>query len=64
MVAGVEQSRAALVEAEAEVPKATSDALASGQLGILDYYKLKNLQADTEMRRSIAITPSPVASPT
>ena len=64
MVAGVEQSRAALVEAEAEVPKATSDALASGQLGILDYYKLKNLQADTEMRRSIAITPSPVTSPT
>ncbi len=63
MIAGVEESRAALVEAEEEVPKATSDALASGKLGILDYYKLKNLQADTEMRRSIATTPLPVASP-
>jgi uncharacterized protein YqfA (UPF0365 family) len=63
MIAGVEESRAALVEAEEEVPKATSDALASGKLGILDYYKLKNLQADTEMRRSIAATPSPVTSP-
>jgi uncharacterized protein YqfA (UPF0365 family) len=63
MIAGVEESRAALVEAEEEVPKATSDALATGKLGILDYYKLKNLQADTEMRRSIAATPSPVASP-
>ena len=64
MIAGVEESRAALVEAEEEVPKATSDSLASGKLGILDYYKLKNLQADTEMRRSIAATPVPVGSPT
>jgi len=62
MVAGIEESRAALVEAEAEVPKATSDALASGQLGILDYYRLKNLQADTDMRRSIATTPAPAAA--
>jgi uncharacterized protein YqfA (UPF0365 family) len=63
MVAGIEESRAALVEAEAEVPRATADALASGQLGILDYYKLKNLQADTEMRRSIATPPATVATP-
>ena len=54
MVAGIEESRAALVEAEAEVPRAIADSLHSGQLGIVDYYKLRNLQADTEMRRSIA----------
>jgi uncharacterized protein YqfA (UPF0365 family) len=38
--------------------------LASGQLGILDYYRLKNLQADTDMRRSIATTPAPAAAAT
>ena len=54
MVAGIEESRAALVEAEAEVPKAIADSLASGNLGIVDYYKLRNLQADTDMRRTIA----------
>jgi uncharacterized protein YqfA (UPF0365 family) len=54
MVAGIEESRAALVESEAEVPKAIADSLASGRLGIVDYYKLQNLQADTDMRRSIA----------
>ena len=54
MVAGIEESRAALVEAESEVPRAIADSLHSGQLGIVDYYKLRNLQADTEMRRSIA----------
>ena len=54
MVAGIEESRAALVESEAEVPKAIADSLASGRLGIIDYYKLQNLQADTDMRRSIA----------
>jgi uncharacterized protein YqfA (UPF0365 family) len=54
MVAGIEESRAALVESEAEVPRAIADSLASGNLGILDYYKLRNLQADTDMRRTIA----------
>jgi uncharacterized protein YqfA (UPF0365 family) len=63
MIAGIEESRAALVEAEAEVPRAVSDSLTSGRLGILDYYKLKNLQADTEMRRSIATTSMPAATP-
>jgi uncharacterized protein YqfA (UPF0365 family) len=43
-----------LVEAEAEVPKAMADAFRSGKLGILDYYRLKNVQADTDMRESIA----------
>jgi uncharacterized protein YqfA (UPF0365 family) len=54
MIAGIEESRASVVAAEAEVPRALADALASGQLGIHDYYKLRNLQADTDMRRTIA----------
>ena len=54
MLAGIEESRAALVESEAEVPKAIADSLASGSLGIVDFYKLRNLQADTDMRRTIA----------
>ncbi len=54
--AKVEENRAVLVEAEAEVPKAMADAFGSGRLGILDYYRLRNVQADTDMRRSIAGT--------
>lgn len=56
--ATIEQSRAKLVEAEAEVPKAMADSFRSGRLGILDYYKLINVQADTDMRKSIASTGS------
>ncbi len=55
-VAGIEESRAKLVEAEAEVPKAIADAFQSGALGIMDYYKLRNIRADTEMRTAIAKT--------
>ncbi|MGI9178810.1 MAG: flotillin-like protein FloA [Pirellulales bacterium] len=62
MIAAIEESRALLVESEAEVPKAVADSLASGRLGITDYYKLRNLQADTDMRRSIASGPVPVAA--
>jgi uncharacterized protein YqfA (UPF0365 family) len=54
--ASIEDSRAKLVEAEAEVPKAMAEAFHSGRLGILDYYKLRNVQADTDMRKSIALT--------
>ena len=54
MIAGIEESRAQLVESEAEVPRAIADSLASGGLGIVDYYKIRNLQADTDMRRTIA----------
>jgi uncharacterized protein YqfA (UPF0365 family) len=54
MIAGIEESRALLVESEAEVPRAIADSLASGGLGIVDYYKIRNLQADTDMRRTIA----------
>jgi uncharacterized protein YqfA (UPF0365 family) len=52
--AHIEESRAKLVEAEAAVPKAMAEAFASGRLGILDYYKMRNIQADTNMRQSIA----------
>jgi uncharacterized protein YqfA (UPF0365 family) len=57
MIAQVEESRARVVEAEAEIPKAIAAAFRDGQLGIMDYYKLRNVQADTEMRKSIAGTP-------
>lgn len=54
MVANIEKSRAKLVEAEADVPKAMAAAFASGTLKIMDYYRLKNVDADTRMRASIA----------
>lgn len=54
MTAKIEQSRARLVESEAEVPKAMAKAFNSGILTILDYYKLMNVDADTKMRASIA----------
>jgi uncharacterized protein YqfA (UPF0365 family) len=59
--AAIEESRAKLVEAEAEVPKAMAEGFVSGRLGIFDYYKLRNVQADTEMRKSIAGTGPPGA---
>ena len=54
MTAKIEESRAQLVEAEADIPKAMAEAFRSEKLGIIDYYKLRNLQADTDMRRAIA----------
>jgi uncharacterized protein YqfA (UPF0365 family) len=53
-VASIEENRAKVVEAEAEVPKAIAQAFRDGMLGILDYYKLRNVQADTDMRTAIA----------
>ena len=55
-LAGIEESRATLVQAEAEVPRAIAEAFSNGRLGLMDYYKLRNVQADTEMRRSFAGT--------
>src|SRR3954452_8281559 len=52
--ARIEESRVKLVDAESEVRKATADAFRGHQLGILDYYKLRNIQADTNMRQAIA----------
>ncbi|MFV1981225.1 MAG: flotillin-like protein FloA [Rhodothermia bacterium] len=52
-VAEVQKQRARFVEAEAEIPKAIADAFRAGNLGVLDYYNLKNIEADTRMRDSI-----------
>jgi len=57
MMALVAENRAKVVLAEAEVPKAISQALREGNLGVMDYYSLKNIQADTSMRRSIGGQP-------
>jgi uncharacterized protein YqfA (UPF0365 family) len=54
MRAQVEENRAKVVLAEAEVPKAMAEAFRSGNLGIMDYYRMRNIQADTAMRDSIA----------
>ena len=50
MIAQIEENRAKVVEAEAEVPKAIAQAFRTGKLGVMDYYKLRNIQADTDMR--------------
>lgn len=54
MKAKAQEARAKVIEAEADIPKAISEAFRSGNLGIMDYYRMKNMQADTEMRDSIA----------
>ncbi|HHY05847.1 MAG TPA: flotillin-like protein FloA [Clostridia bacterium] len=54
MLASVQEMRAKVVEAEAEVPQAMAQALREGKLGVMDYYQLQNILADTTMRDSIA----------
>lgn len=54
MKARAQEARAQVILAEAEVPKAMADAFRSGNLGIMDYYKMQNIQADTQMREAIA----------
>lgn len=54
MVAKAQEARAKVILAEAEIPKAIAEAFRSGNLGIMDYYKFQNIQADTDMRESIA----------
>jgi len=53
-VAKVQENRAKVVLAEAEIPLAIAEAFRSGRLGIMDYYNLRNVQADTDMRNAIA----------
>jgi hypothetical protein len=48
------ENRAQVVLAEAEIPRAIAEAFRSGNLGVMDYYKLRNVQADTSMREAIA----------
>ncbi|MBI4270110.1 MAG: flotillin-like protein FloA [Candidatus Rokubacteria bacterium] len=63
-VALEQEMRARVVEAEAEVPRAMAEAFRQGNLGIMDYYRMKNVQADTTMRESIAGGPEePPAAP-
>jgi len=59
MIASVQEMRAKVVEAEAEVPKAMAQALREGKLGVMDYYQLQNILADTTMRDSIAKQTAP-----
>jgi len=54
MKAKVQEMRAKVVQSEAEVPLAMAEAFRKGQLGIMDYYKMKNINADTQMRESIS----------
>ena len=54
MKAKAQEARAKVIEAEAEVPKAMAEAFRNGNLGIMDYYRMKNIQADTDMRETIA----------
>lgn len=54
MIAEVQSMRAKLVEAEAQVPLALAEALKEGNLGVMDYYNMKNILADTDMRNSIS----------
>ena len=61
MKAAVQEMRAKVVESEAEVPKAMAQALREGKLGVMDYYNMQNINADTQMRESIA---RPATAPT
>lgn len=53
MKAKGQEMRAKVIEAEAEIPKAISEAFRNGNLGVMDYYKMENIKADTQMRTSI-----------
>lgn len=54
MKAKAQEARAKVIESETQIPLAMAEAFRSGNLGVMDYYKIKNIQADTEMRENIA----------
>lgn len=54
MIAKAQEARANVIQAEAEIPKAMAEAFTKGNLGVMDYYKMQNVQADTDMRNSIS----------
>ncbi|MBK6264562.1 flotillin-like protein FloA [Marivirga sp. S37H4] len=56
MKAKAQEARAKVIEAEAQVPQAIAESFRNGNLGIMDYYRMKNIQADTDMRESISGT--------
>ena len=57
MIAKAQEARAKVIEAEVQVPLAIAEAFKQGNLGIMDYYRYKNIQADTDMRNSISESP-------
>ena len=59
MKAQVQEMRAKVVAAEAEVPLAMAEALRAGKLGVMDYYQMQNVMADTQMRDGIAKAADP-----
>ncbi|HLV43880.1 MAG TPA: flotillin-like FloA family protein, partial [Aggregatilineales bacterium] len=61
MRARVQEMRAKVVEAEAQIPIAVAEALRSGRIGVLDWYNLRNIEADTAMRRQIGGAGGPEA---
>ncbi|WP_026558701.1 flotillin-like protein FloA [Bacillus sp. J37] len=63
MLARVQEMKAKVVEAEAQVPLAMSEALRSGNIGVMDYMNIKNISADTEMRDSIGKTNNDQSDP-
>jgi uncharacterized protein YqfA (UPF0365 family) len=63
MQARVMENRAKLVEAEAQVPLAMAEAFRSGHLGVMDYYRMQNMQADTTMRQTLAQSPAADSKP-
>ena len=62
MKAKTQEMRAIVIQAEAEVPKAMAEALRSGKLGVMDYYNMQNIQADTAMRNAIVNPQTPAHS--
>jgi uncharacterized protein YqfA (UPF0365 family) len=54
MIAKAQEAKANVIQAEAEIPKAIAEAFTKGNLGVMDYYKMQNVQADTDMRQSIS----------
>lgn len=63
MIAKAQEARARVIEAEAELPRAMAEAFINGNLGIMDYYRMKNMEADTNMRESISNPVSGTKSP-
>lgn len=57
MIAKAQEAKAKVIEAETEIPRAIAEAFRTGNLGIMDYYRMRNIQADTDMRDSLAGTP-------
>ena len=63
MKAYTQEMEARVVEAQSEVPHAIAEAFRSGHLGVMEYYNLKNIQADTEMRDAISRGGAPATTP-